>query len=93
MFDFTILTVWEDPAETDTHMTWARDLFGAIQPHATGVYVNNLGVEGSDRVKAAYAPDTYRRLVALKDVYDPQNVFRLNQNIAPSHLAEGAPRG
>ena len=93
VFDFTILTVWEDPAETDTHVTWARDLFGAIQPHATGVYVNNLGVEGSDRVKAAYAPDTYRRLVALKDIYDPQNVFRLNQNIAPSHLAEGAPRG
>jgi FAD/FMN-containing dehydrogenase len=92
-FDFTILTVWEDPAETDTHLTWARDLFAAMQPHATGVYVNNLGVEGSDRVKAAYAPDTYRRLVALKDVYDPENVFRLNQNIAPSHVAGGAPEG
>ena len=49
MFDFTILTVWENPAETDTHLTWARDLFGAIQPHATGVYVNNLGVEGAER--------------------------------------------
>jgi FAD/FMN-containing dehydrogenase len=92
-FDFTILTVWEDPAETDTHLTWARDLFAAMQPHATGVYVNNLGVEGSDRVKAAYAPDTYRRLVALKDVYDPDNVFRLNQNIAPTHVAGGAPGG
>jgi FAD/FMN-containing dehydrogenase len=93
VFDFTILTVWEDPAETDTHLTWARDLFAAMQPHATGVYVNNLGVEGSDRVKAAYAPDTYRRLVALKDVYDPENVFRLNQNIAPTHVAGGAPGG
>jgi FAD/FMN-containing dehydrogenase len=92
-FDFTILTVWEDPAETDTHLTWARALFAAMQSHATGVYVNNLGVEGSDRVKGAYAPDTYRRLVALKDVYDPQNVFRLNQNIAPSHVAGGAPGG
>jgi FAD/FMN-containing dehydrogenase len=92
-FDFTILTVWQDPAETDTHLTWARALFAAMQSHATGVYVNNLGVEGSDRVKGAYAPDTYRRLVALKDVYDPQNVFRLNQNIAPSHVAGGAPEG
>jgi hypothetical protein len=62
-----------------------------MQPHATGVYVNNLGVEGSDRVKAAYSPDTYRRLVTLKDVYDPDNVFRLNQNIAPTRMASGAP--
>lgn len=93
VFDFTILTVWEDAAETDTHLTWARDLFAAMQPHATGVYVNNLGVEGSDRVKAAYASDTYQRLVALKDVYDPENVFRLNQNIAPSSVAGGAAGG
>jgi FAD/FMN-containing dehydrogenase len=93
VFDFSILTVWQDPAETDTHVTWARDLFGAMQPHANGVYVNNLGVEGADRVKAAYARDTYRRLVALKDVYDPQNIFRLNQNIAPSHVPDGAPGG
>jgi FAD/FMN-containing dehydrogenase len=91
VFDFAILTVWEDPGETHAHLAWARDLFGAMQPHATGVYVNNLVVEGSDRVKAAYAPDTYRRLVALKDVYDPQNIFRLNQNIAPSHAPEDAP--
>ena len=92
-FDFTILTVWQDPVETDTHVTWARELFGAMQSHATGVYVNNLGVEGSDRVKDAYAPDTYQRLVALKDVYDPQNVFRLNQNIAPSRPTGAAPAG
>jgi FAD/FMN-containing dehydrogenase len=55
-----------------------------MQPHATGVYVNNLGVEGAERVKAAYTPATYARLVALKNAYDPTNVFRLNQNIAPT---------
>jgi FAD/FMN-containing dehydrogenase len=84
VFDFTILTVWRDPAEDAEHITWARDFFAAMQPYATGVYVNNLGVEGADRVRAAYAPATYARLVALKDRYDPQNVFRQNQNVAPS---------
>lgn len=84
LFDFAILSVWRDPAETAQHIAWSREFFDAMQPHARGVYVNNLGTEGADRVKAAYAPDTYAKLVALKDTYDPHNVFRLNQNIAPS---------
>ena len=83
-FDFAILTVWQDPAEDAEHLAWARDFAAAMQPHATGVYVNNLGVEGAERVKAAYAPATYERLVALKNAYDPTNVFRLNQNITPT---------
>ena len=82
-FDFAILTVWRDAAEDAEHLAWAREFAAAMAPHATGVYVNNLGVEGADRVKAAYAPATYERLVALKDLYDPDNVFHLNQNIAP----------
>jgi FAD/FMN-containing dehydrogenase len=84
LFDFAILTVWRDPAETAEHIAWAREFFDAMQPHAHGVYVNNLGTEGADRVKAAYAPDAYAKLVALKDTYDPRNIFHLNQNIAPS---------
>jgi FAD/FMN-containing dehydrogenase len=83
-FDFAILTMWRDPAETEGHMTWAREFFEAMQPYASGVYVNNLGTEGADRVKAAYAPRTYERLVTLKDTYDPSNLFRFNQNITPS---------
>jgi FAD/FMN-containing dehydrogenase len=83
-FEFTILNVWRDPAERDEHMRWAVEFFTAMQPYASGVYVNNLGVEGADRVRAAYAPATYDRLVALKDRYDPSNVLHLNQNIAPS---------
>jgi hypothetical protein len=82
-FDFTILTVWRDPAETAENMTWACDFFADMQPYGAGVYVNNLGTEGADRVRAAYAPATYERLVALKDTYDADNVLRLNQNIAP----------
>jgi FAD/FMN-containing dehydrogenase len=81
--DFVILTVWRDPPETADHVTWARDFFGGMQPHASGVYVNNLGAEGAERVKAAYAPTTYERLVALKQTYDPRNVLHVNQNIAP----------
>lgn len=84
VFDFNILAVWQDAAEDGENIAWARDLHAAMQPHATGVYVNNLGVEGADRVRAAYAPATYARLVALKDRYDPENVFRLNQNVVPS---------
>ncbi len=83
VFDFAILTVWQDPAETAGHVTWARDFFEAMQPYSTGVYVNNLGTEGAERVRAAYAPETYERLVALKQAYDPHNVFRMNQNIVP----------
>ncbi len=87
VFDFTILTVWQDPAESPRHMRWARDFHAAMEGHATGVYVNNLGSDGANRVRAAYAPATYERLVALKDLYDPDNVFRFNQNIAPSGSA------
>ena len=82
-FDFTILTVWKDPAEDAEHMGWARDLFTAMEPYSTGVSVNNLGSEGADRVKAAYAPDTFQHLVQLKSTYDPDNIFRVNQNVAP----------
>jgi FAD/FMN-containing dehydrogenase len=82
-FDFAILTVWQDPAQTTENVAWAREFAAAMQPHSTGVYVNNLGVEGADRVRAAYAPATYERLVRLKSSYDPHNVLRLNQNITP----------
>jgi len=53
--------------------------------HARGVYVNYLGVaEGADRVRAAYGEEKFARLVALKDRYDPTNLFCFNQNIPPS---------
>ena len=90
-FDFNILSVWPDPATSAEHIGWSRDLWAAMQPFANGVYVNNLGAEGEDRVRAAYTPATYRRLVALKDEYDPANLFRHNQNIQPS--APAFPRG
>ena len=50
---------------------------------AGGVYVNFLGQEGAERVLAAYGPEKFERLVALKRKYDPTNCFRVNQNIPP----------
>jgi FAD/FMN-containing dehydrogenase len=83
-FSLLLLGGWEDPATSDANIVWARDLWEQTQPFATeGVYVNYLGTEGDDRVRAAYGPN-YSRLVAAKQRYDPNNVFRLNQNIAPA---------
>jgi FAD/FMN-containing dehydrogenase len=90
-FDFSILTSWADPEQTDEHIAWTRGFWEAMQPHAAeSVYVNNLGAEGEARVRAAYAPEIYDPLVQLKDEYDPDNMFRLNQNIRPSAERAGA---
>jgi FAD/FMN-containing dehydrogenase len=62
---------------------WTRRMWAAMRPHANGVYVNFLDREGTDRVRAAYGEAKYRRLVALKRAWDPDNLFRSNQNIAP----------
>lgn len=84
-FLLNINAMWSDPTEKDKHIGWARDFWTAMQPFsAGGVYVNFLSEEGEDRVKAAYSPKTYERLVALKNKYDPTNFFRLNQNIKPT---------
>ena len=84
-FDFMTTTTWTDAAADDERVEGARRLAEAMTPYAPGgVYVNNLGMEGSDRVRAAYGAAKYERLVTLKDRYDPDNVFHLNQNIRPS---------
>jgi FAD/FMN-containing dehydrogenase len=65
------------------HVAWTRALWDALLPCSSGgVYVNFLGDEGADRVRAAYGDANYARLVALKRGYDPENVFRVNQNIS-----------
>jgi hypothetical protein len=62
---------------------WARDYWSALAPFHTSVYVNFLMAEGEARIRQAYGEDKYKRLKALKTKYDPTNLFRLNQNIAP----------
>jgi FAD/FMN-containing dehydrogenase len=77
--------VWSDPLATDAHIQWTRDFWEAMRAFSTGgVYMNFLGDEGEDRVKAAYGAAKYERLVALKNKYDPTNLFCLNQNIRPT---------
>ncbi|NIO29723.1 MAG: FAD-binding protein [Candidatus Latescibacteria bacterium] len=75
---------WENEADDDRCTAWCRELFEVMTPYSTGgVYVNFMTQEEEKRVKVAYG-DSYDRLVALKNKYDPTNFFRLNQNIQPS---------
>jgi hypothetical protein len=67
----------------DDEREWSRGLWSALQPYHTGVYVNFLMDEGEERIRQAYGPAKYDRLKALKTKYDPDNFFRLNQNIRP----------
>jgi FAD/FMN-containing dehydrogenase len=86
-FNLLIVSSWSDRAQNEKHIRWTRHLWQALQPHSTGgVYVNYLGHEadeGAARVRAAYGARKYERLLALKREYDPQNMFRMNQNIRP----------
>jgi FAD/FMN-containing dehydrogenase len=85
-FDVNINGVWlpEGAEDGPAHVAWVRSLFGELEPKARGVYVNFLGDEGSDRVRAAYGAEKYERLVELKTRWDPTNLFRSNQNIPPA---------
>ena len=74
---------WEDAGDDEKGIAWARDFFNASAPHATGgVYINFMTEEETDRIQAAYGSG-YDKLVAAKKKYDPDNLFRLNQNISP----------
>jgi hypothetical protein len=81
-FNITAATAGRDGF--DEEREWVRDFWSALEPHQTsGVYVNFLMNEGEERVRESYGPQKYDRLKALKRRYDPDNLFRLNQNIPP----------
>jgi hypothetical protein len=86
-YSFMSIGQCSEPAQAESCIGWARKFWDAMQPYSTGgVYVNYLGREadeGAERIKAAYGPEKYQRLLALKNKYDPTNLFRLNQNISP----------
>jgi FAD/FMN-containing dehydrogenase len=88
MFEFVAAARWTDPAEDEARIVVARRCAAALDRFAAGAYVNVLTDEGAAGVARADPPAKLARLTALKDTYDPDNVFHLNQNIAPSARSE-----
>jgi len=84
-FNISAMASWTDPALDDEHIAWTRDTAAAIEPWAvSGGYANYMQAdEPLDRVRAAYGPESFDRLQALKRRYDPTNVLHRNQNIPP----------
>jgi FAD/FMN-containing dehydrogenase len=83
--DINIVASWlPDDPEPESHKAWAKATWEALQPFGTGVYVNFMSDEPASHVQLAYGAHKYARLAALKSKYDPDNVFRFNQNISPT---------
>jgi FAD/FMN-containing dehydrogenase len=78
-----VAALFADPAERTTHEAWVQDLSAGLADGRPGAYVNFLGDDGAERIREAYPGPTWDRLVEVKRRYDPDNLFRLNHNIAP----------
>ena len=85
-FNMHYLSMWPpDPAQDKANIDKTRQVAAALKPWTTGgVYLNFIGDEGLTRVESAFGPEKYARLRKIKRVWDPDNVFRHNQNIPPS---------
>jgi FAD/FMN-containing dehydrogenase len=82
---------WESPAEDEHHLAWVNEVTDAFEPFRTGgIYLNFTPDTGEDVVRAGFSSGKYERLAALKAEYDPDNMFRFNQNIAPMPVGAGA---
>ena len=84
---FSLDISWTDPADNDSAIVWTRDAWAEMKPFSRGgAYLNfpGQGEEGEALLRASYGSDNYDRLTKLKAKYDPANLFRLNQNIAPA---------
>ncbi len=86
-YELIMHSIWVDPQDYEMNVQWTRELSEAMQPFTTGsAYINQMGIEaeeGAESIKTTYAGN-YERLVALKNKYDPTNLFRHNQNIQPT---------
>lgn len=85
----SVISVWTPEDEQGAaHEAWAEALWAKLRPEGNGVYVNFLQNEGPERINEAYPTETLQRLREVKTKYDPQNMFRYNQNIQPLAVAE-----
>lgn len=82
-FDIIFMSRWPNATQKNAAIEWVLNAWEAVSPCCRGVYVNALENEGQERVKEAYM-ENYSRLVKLKQKYDSDNFFRLNQNINPA---------
>jgi hypothetical protein len=86
-YDLGILTQWADAADSPRHIAWTRGFARAMEPFASGDYLLNfLGEENDDVIRSAFGAN-HARLVEVKTKYDPDNFFRVNQNIQPAAAA------
>jgi FAD/FMN-containing dehydrogenase len=83
----SVAAFYEGPEDKPVRQAWVEALSAALQQGDHGAYVNFLLDEGEARIRAAYPGETWDRLVAIKARYDPDNLFRLNQNIPPASLS------
>jgi hypothetical protein len=84
LFDVSADTTWDDPAQDGERVGWVRGAMEIVEPYmVTGRYVNEQSDGGEGMAESIYGGAKYQRLVALKRQWDPDNVFRLNQNIRP----------
>jgi FAD/FMN-containing dehydrogenase len=82
-FATVIAGMWPDPAQNEANIAWVRDYYAATAPLSEQAgYINFMGADDQDRIRTNYGPN-YDRLVEVKRRYDPDNLFHLNQNIAP----------
>jgi FAD/FMN-containing dehydrogenase len=83
-YSLVITSEWIDPLESEENISWTRGFWSAMRPVSDEAgYVNYLGADEQGRTHAAYGTETFERLLALKNRYDPTNLFRLNANIQP----------
>jgi FAD/FMN-containing dehydrogenase len=94
-YNFVVTSAWSDPADTERNIAWTRGLYESMRPFlATAAYVNYYsGDEGPEGLSAAYGEAKLARLAALKTKYDPDNLFRMNQNVTPAASAQRAAGG
>ena len=87
-YNIVVTSAWSDPEDARKNIAWTRELFDTLAPFtANAAYVNYIGDEGAKGLTAAYSAEKLARLTDIKTKYDPTNLFRMNQNIAPRPAA------